>query len=104
MQFPFYDFRLSWECMDQYLGLGAKGNYESDFRLSPRSSSCQSLHLHSCCLRNDYYLFFTLRIYLFAGKPSFTKKQADLFFPPDFADDFPVAMQVVRFNICNLFY
>ncbi|KAG5405545.1 hypothetical protein IGI04_011664 [Brassica rapa subsp. trilocularis] len=28
------------------------------------------------------------------GKPSFTKKQADLFFPPDFADDFPVAMQV----------
>ncbi|KAL0317059.1 UNVERIFIED_CONTAM: Clathrin heavy chain 1 [Sesamum angustifolium] len=27
------------------------------------------------------------------GKPSFTKKQADLFFPPDFADDFPVAMQ-----------
>jgi ABC-type phosphate/phosphonate transport system permease subunit len=31
---------------------------------------------------------------LFAGKPSFTKKQADLFFPPDFADDFPVSMQV----------
>lgn len=28
------------------------------------------------------------------GKPSFTKKQADLFFPPDFADDFPVAMQM----------
>ena len=28
------------------------------------------------------------------GKPSFTKKQADLFFPPDFVDDFPVAMQV----------
>ncbi|KAK6135795.1 hypothetical protein DH2020_030490 [Rehmannia glutinosa] len=28
------------------------------------------------------------------GKPSFTKKQADLFFPPDFADDFPVAMQL----------
>ncbi|XP_058070182.1 clathrin heavy chain 2-like isoform X2 [Magnolia sinica] len=27
------------------------------------------------------------------GKPGFTKKQADLFFPPDFADDFPVAMQ-----------
>ncbi|KAF3649561.1 hypothetical protein FXO38_17596, partial [Capsicum annuum] len=26
-------------------------------------------------------------------KPSFTKKQADLFFPPYFADDFPVAMQ-----------
>lgn len=34
-----------------------------------------------------------LLIYLL-GKPSFTKKQADLFFPPDFADDFPVAMQV----------
>ena len=32
----------------------------------------------------------------FAGKPSFTKKQADLFFPPDFADDFPVAMQVQK--------
>lgn len=31
---------------------------------------------------------------VFAGKPSFSKKQADLFFPPDFADDFPVAMQV----------
>uniref|UniRef100_A0A6N2LTC0 protein-serine/threonine phosphatase n=1 Tax=Salix viminalis TaxID=40686 RepID=A0A6N2LTC0_SALVM len=28
------------------------------------------------------------------GKPSFTKKQADLFFPPDFVDDFPVAMQI----------
>lgn len=33
-------------------------------------------------------------VLVFAGKPSFTKKQADLFFPPDFADDFPVAMQV----------
>ncbi|XP_054819083.1 clathrin heavy chain 1-like [Prosopis cineraria] len=28
------------------------------------------------------------------GKPSFTKKQADLFFPPDFADDFPVSIQI----------
>ncbi|KAG6523396.1 hypothetical protein ZIOFF_013253 [Zingiber officinale] len=28
------------------------------------------------------------------GKSGFTKKQADLFFPPDFADDFPVAMQI----------
>ncbi|KAG6551189.1 hypothetical protein Mapa_007425 [Marchantia paleacea] len=28
------------------------------------------------------------------GKAAFTKKQADLFFPPDFADDFPVAMQI----------
>ncbi|KAI7992761.1 Clathrin heavy chain 1 [Camellia lanceoleosa] len=28
------------------------------------------------------------------GKPVFSKKQADLFFPPDFVDDFPVAMQV----------
>ncbi|KHG11889.1 Clathrin heavy chain 2 -like protein [Gossypium arboreum] len=28
------------------------------------------------------------------GKPSFSKKQADLFFPPDFQDDFPVAMQI----------
>ena len=33
---------------------------------------------------------------LLAGRPSFTKKQADLFFPPDFADDFPVAMQVEK--------
>jgi len=33
---------------------------------------------------------------LFIGRPSFTKKQADLFFPPDFADDFPVAMQVQK--------
>ncbi|MFS7996492.1 putative protein kinase RLK-Pelle-LRR-V family [Helianthus anomalus] len=29
-----------------------------------------------------------------SGKPSFTKKHADLFFPPDFADDFPVAMHI----------
>ncbi|KAK9014570.1 hypothetical protein V6N11_005724 [Hibiscus sabdariffa] len=28
------------------------------------------------------------------GRPSFSKKQADLFFPPDFQDDFPVAMQI----------
>ncbi|KAL2317467.1 hypothetical protein Fmac_031343 [Flemingia macrophylla] len=28
------------------------------------------------------------------GKPSFTKKQADLFFPPDFADDYAVSMQL----------
>ncbi|KAJ0021343.1 hypothetical protein Pint_32516 [Pistacia integerrima] len=28
------------------------------------------------------------------GKAAFTKKQADLFFPPDFADDFPVAIQI----------
>nr|GLL31193.1 putative acyl-activating enzyme 19 isoform X2 [Ipomoea trifida] len=26
--------------------------------------------------------------------PSFTKKKADLFFPPDVADDFPYAMQI----------
>lgn len=39
-------------------------------------------------------LFFILPLSTFSGKPSFTKKQADLFFPPDFADDFPVAMQV----------
>lgn len=34
-------------------------------------------------------------MWLLTGKQSFTKKQADLFFPPDFADDFPVAMQVL---------
>ena len=28
-----------------------------------------------------------------AGKPPL-KKQAELFFPPEFADDFPVAMQI----------
>lgn len=28
------------------------------------------------------------------GRPGFAKKAADLFFPPDFADDFPVAMQI----------
>lgn len=33
-----------------------------------------------------------------AGMPGFAKKQADLFFPPDFADDFPVAMQVDPFS------
>jgi len=38
----------------------------------------------------------TIFPFLLAGKPSFTKKQADLFFPPDFADDFPVAMQVSK--------
>lgn len=35
------------------------------------------------------------------GKPSFTKKQADLFFPPDFADDFPVAIQVSRADVTS---
>jgi hypothetical protein len=40
---------------------------------------------------------------LLAGKPSFTKKQADLFFPPDFADDFPVAMQVRELLVCGSF-
>lgn len=40
-----------------------------------------------------------------SGKPGFTKKQADLFFPPDFADDFPVAMQVPFLTHCisNIF-
>ncbi|KAK1613065.1 hypothetical protein QYE76_036738 [Lolium multiflorum] len=28
------------------------------------------------------------------GKPGFSMKQADLLFPPDFQDDFPVAMQI----------
>ncbi|XP_061364496.1 clathrin heavy chain 1-like, partial [Gastrolobium bilobum] len=35
------------------------------------------------------------------GKPSFTKKQADLFFPPDFADDFPVSIQVPKLLISH---
>lgn len=37
-----------------------------------------------------------IKRYLLSGKPGFTKKQTDLFFPPDFADDFPVAMQVFK--------
>ncbi|XP_039016474.1 clathrin heavy chain 1-like [Hibiscus syriacus] len=36
------------------------------------------------------------------GRPSFSKKQADLFFPPDFQDDFPVAMQIS--HIYSLIY
>lgn len=40
-----------------------------------------------CVLKVNLYINF-------AGKPGFSKKAADLFFPPDFADDFPVAMQV----------
>ncbi|GLT99906.1 hypothetical protein SLE2022_173100 [Rubroshorea leprosula] len=28
------------------------------------------------------------------GKPLYTERQADLFFPPYFADDFPMSMQV----------
>ena len=28
------------------------------------------------------------------GQPGFAKKEADLFFAPDFADDFPVGLQV----------
>ena len=44
-------------------------------------------------------LLVTVFVYIFvlnyiAGKASFTKKKADLSFLPDFADDFPVAMQV----------
>jgi len=50
----------------------------------------------ACCL--IFFRFFCVAI--LAGKPGFTKKQADLFFPPDFADDFPVAMQVeYRFQL-----
>ena len=29
-----------------------------------------------------------------SGEPGFTEKQADLFFPPDFTDGFPAAMQI----------
>ena len=43
-------------------------------------------------------LYITLSSYTFPGKPGFTKKQADLFFPPDFADDFPVSMQVTSWE------
>jgi len=43
------------------------------------------------------HLIFLLSLLQYnAGKAAFTKKQADLFFPPDFADDFPVAMQVLN--------
>ncbi|XP_039137808.1 uncharacterized protein LOC120265735 isoform X2 [Dioscorea cayenensis subsp. rotundata] len=30
------------------------------------------------------------------GKPGFSKKQADLFFPPDFADNFPIGKQKLQ--------
>lgn len=43
------------------------------------------------------FSFFYLSKSFIAGKPGFSKKQADLFFPPDFQDDFPVAMQVYIF-------
>ena len=39
-------------------------------------------------------VFELFTVKYFSGKPGFSKKQADLFFPPDFADDFPVSMQV----------
>lgn len=29
-----------------------------------------------------------------AGMTPFTKRQADVFFPPEYADDFPISMQV----------
>lgn len=32
-----------------------------------------------------------------AGQPPFTKKSADVFFPPEAQNDFPVAMQVSWF-------
>ena len=32
-----------------------------------------------------------------SGEPGFTEKQADLFFPPDFTDGFPAAMQISLF-------
>lgn len=40
----------------------------------------------------------------YIGKAAFTKKQADLFFPPDFNDDFPVAMQVIILLAAILIY
>ncbi|KAI7987897.1 Clathrin heavy chain 2 [Camellia lanceoleosa] len=55
--------------------------------------------VHSLASSAHISFGFTLRWLLFAknlssGKPAFSKKQADLFFPPDFVDDFPVAMQI----------
>lgn len=57
------------------------------------------IHQISWCAERMFATFNLLltshwRVLFFSGKPGFTKKQADLFFPPDFADDFPVAMQV----------
>jgi hypothetical protein len=54
--------------------------------------SCRRLWLSFISAEN--LRFTTIAHSVGAGKVPFTKKQADLFFPPDFADDFPVAMQV----------
>ena len=67
-----------------------------DFMLSETTSN---LFYHSFKLNASGLLLSVMSSctdygFLFSGKPSFTKKQADLFFPPDFADDFPVSMQV----------
>lgn len=48
----------------------------------------------SCHISSFQSVYILREKILLSGKPGFTKKQADLFFPPDFADDFPVAMQV----------
>ncbi|GKD78949.1 clathrin heavy chain 1, partial [Tanacetum coccineum] len=45
-------------------------------------------------LSNNVFQFIDIYVKNLNGKPSFTKKQADLFFPPNFAYAFPVAMQI----------
>ena len=54
------------------------------------------LCVDSCHMSSNCHLFvvYLLNFFFLPGMLSFTKKQADLFFPPDFSDDFPVAMQV----------
>jgi hypothetical protein len=59
--------------------------FYSCFKLDASVTHYLLVSVMSCC--TDYG-------FLLSGKPSFTKKQADLFFPPDFPDDFPVSMQV----------
>jgi hypothetical protein len=70
------------------------------FMLSQRKFLCLVI-LEACCYDFSYWLSVKSVVYwlcyCLSGKPSFTKKQADLFFPPDFADDFPVSMQVKHF-------
>ncbi|KAF8365209.1 hypothetical protein HHK36_032781 [Tetracentron sinense] len=59
------------------------------------SSSVVSLEAHAASFLPlfKYETIHILRIVL-AAKPAFTRKPSRSFFPPDFADDFPVAMQI----------
>lgn len=59
--------------------------------------------LYSYLASGLYLCSFCIVLFSFVcvcvGKAAFTKKQADLFFPPEFSDDFPVAMQVCSLQL-----